>query len=231
MERPLYFAHEEATHTHAFDDWTNPFVNGERPGLATIFGKVAAKCGAMEAVSLVALASLAVAGIVAGFADPRGAIEAWLAKPAARPAGIMSANVPPRVIGIVALAGLVVFSVVSLYTFYPPHAEVLEEMTMVRTEAMSAVLAGNNQEAIRQLEALDLLTRKLQVGLFLRTGRTDPEVTRLADELRERVEEMRDVLLSGDKVSAKKMTGKVDSASRSLSLALSSRPADSGPAN
>jgi hypothetical protein len=25
-EQPLYFANEEASHTHAFDVWTSPFV-------------------------------------------------------------------------------------------------------------------------------------------------------------------------------------------------------------
>src|SRR6202030_2563915 len=25
IEQPLYFAHEEASHTHAFDEWTSPF--------------------------------------------------------------------------------------------------------------------------------------------------------------------------------------------------------------
>jgi uncharacterized membrane protein YraQ (UPF0718 family) len=229
MEQPLYFAHEEASHTHAFDDWTSPFVHGDRPGLTAIFSKVSAKCGALEAVSIVALAVLAAVGIVVRIIDPREATEAWLAMPARRPSGLLSADVPPRVLGVVAMAVLVVFSIVSLYTFYPPHPEVLEEMTMVKTEALSAVMAGNKQEAVRQLEALDLLTRKLQVGIFLRTGRNDPETTRMADELRERVEEMRDLLIAGDSLGARGMISRVDSASRSLRTGLSKPVADSEP--
>ncbi|MBM4095270.1 MAG: hypothetical protein FJ261_00675 [Planctomycetes bacterium] len=227
MEQPLYFAHEEASHTHAFDDWTNPFVPGDRPGLAAILGKVAAKCGAMEAVSLVALAVLSAVGIVARITDPREAAEAWLAMPARRPSGMLSADVPPRVLGVVAMAVLVAFSIVSLYTYYPPHSEVLEEMVMVKTEALSAVMAGNKQEAVRQLEALDLLTRKLQVGIFIRTGRNDPETARMADEFRERVEEMRDLLIAGDNLGAREMISRVDSASRSLRTGLHHPAADS----
>ena len=41
-ERPLYFAHEEASHTHAFDDWTSPFGSGQG-GWEEARGKLLAK--------------------------------------------------------------------------------------------------------------------------------------------------------------------------------------------
>ena len=60
------------------------------------------------------------------------------------------------------------------------------------------VLAGNRDEATRQVERWDLLTRKLQVGVFLRTGSMDVEAGRATEDLRERLEELRDALLADD---------------------------------
>src|SRR5262249_49118249 len=44
----------------------------------------------------------------------------------------------------------------------------------------------------------DLLTRKLQVGAFIRTGGPGPEATKHTENLRERLEELRDALLAGN---------------------------------
>ena len=43
MERPLYFAKEEAVHTHAFDDWTSPFPYGSNVSYEVVLGKLMQK--------------------------------------------------------------------------------------------------------------------------------------------------------------------------------------------
>lgn len=68
----------------------------------------------------------------------------------------------------------------------------------VRADALTAVREGKTEEAVRQLERWDLLTRKVQVGVFLRTGRLAPETARVTDDLRERLEELRDAMLAGE---------------------------------
>jgi hypothetical protein len=58
------------------------------------------------------------------------------------------------------------------------------------------------------------LTRKLQVGVFIRTGRTDPEVANVTDDLRERLEEVRDALLADDRDGARGLLPKVEESYR-----------------
>jgi hypothetical protein len=52
----------------------------------------------------------------------------------------------------------------------------------------------NKEEAIRRIEEWDLLARKLQVGVFIRKWGLSEEQTKAAEDLRERLEEMRDLL-------------------------------------
>jgi hypothetical protein len=51
-----------------------------------------------------------------------------------------------------------------------------------------------------------------QVGLCIRTGHMDPEASRLTEDLRERLEDLRDALLAGDASGAKELLPTVESA-------------------
>jgi uncharacterized protein len=113
---------------------------------------------------------------------------------------------------LVALLGLIVFSFVALYIYYPAPKEAFDEIVRVRTEAITAVRTGHKEEAIRQIQHWDLLTRKLQVGVFIRTGKMNVEVTKITEDLRERLEELRDALLAGNVSEAKEMLPKVEEA-------------------
>jgi uncharacterized protein len=122
--------------------------------------------------------------------------------------------VPGPVLGLVVLLGLVVFSMVALYIYYPAPKEAFDQIVRVRTEAITAVRTGHKEEAIRQIQHWDLLTRKLQVGVFIRTGRMNTEVTKVTEDLRERLEELRDTLLAGNVTEAKEILPKVEEAYR-----------------
>jgi uncharacterized protein len=216
-ERPLYFAHEEASHTHAFDEWTSPFTSGSQADWQPVRDKLLQKVEVLEPVSLSGLVLLALVGLLARRFDRGGRLEAWLTKAppvSARPAAVWDRNVPGPVLGLVALLGLVVFSVVALYLYYPAPKEAFAEIVRVRADAAVAVNTGHKEEAIRQIQQWDLLTRKLQVGVFIRTGRMSPEVTKVTEDLRERLEELRDALLAGDLTAARQMLPKVEEAYR-----------------
>ena len=131
-----------------------------------------------------------------------------------RPVSIWNRDVPGPVLGLTALLGLVVFSVVALYIYYPAPKEAFDEIIRVRTEAVVAVNTGHKEEAIRQIQQWDLLTRKLQVGVFIRTARMDAEVTKVTEDLGERLEDLRDALLADNLAEAKRMLPKVEEAYR-----------------
>jgi hypothetical protein len=233
-ENSLYFAKEQASHTHAFDDWTNPFSGGYGAGWEAVRASLVEQAGVMELAALAVLAFLVPLGATLGLFDRRGRTEAWLtAAPAPttteRPKAVWNRDVPGPVLGLVALAGLVAFSVAALYIYYPAPKDTFDEMSQVRAEAVVAVRTGKKEEAVRQIHHFDLLTRKLQVGVFIRTGKMEPEAGKAAEDLRERLEELRDTLLAGDTDVAKAMLPKVEEAYRKCRDAYLPPTAATGP--
>jgi uncharacterized membrane protein YraQ (UPF0718 family) len=215
VERPLYSAHEEAGHTHAFDEWTSPFVS--EPDAQAVRDKLVQKVEILEPFGLGGLALLALVGLGVTRFDRDGRLEAWLTKappPSNGPVPVWNRNVPAPVLGLVALLGLVVFSVAVLYVYYPVPREAFAEIVRVRADALVAANTGHKEEAVRQIQQWDLLTRKLQVGVLIRTGRMDAEATQVTEDLRERLEELRDALLAGDVGGARKMVPRVEQAYR-----------------
>jgi hypothetical protein len=223
-ERLLYFAHEEAPHTHAFDEWTSPFVSGSEASGAVVREKLLQKVEILEPVALGGLGLLVLVGLGLQKFDRQGRFEAWLLQPpppSTGPVSFLNRDVPGPVLGLVALGGLIAFSVVALYIYYPRPQAAFRDMAQVRAEALIAVSrwvdtrnTGQKEEGIRQIQYWDLLTRKLQVGAFIRTGRMDPEATKVTEDLRERLEDLRDALLADNLTEAKGLVDKVEQAYR-----------------
>jgi hypothetical protein len=218
-ERPLYYAHEEASHTHAFDDWASPFPADASVGWQPVREKLLQKVEVLEPVALGGLALLVVLGLLLRRFDRREGLEAWWnAPPATGRVPRWDLILPGPVLGLAVLAGLIVFSVVALYIYYPTPEEAFEEIVRVRADALSAVqsarpdVPSHKDEAIRKIQQWDLLTRKLQVGVFIRTGRIDPTATQVTEDLRERLEDLRDALLAGKLDRAKAMIWTVQEA-------------------
>lgn len=226
-EYPLYFAKEEVSHTHAFDDWTNPFAgSGGNPEF--VAAKLKEKAGVLETVALGGLVLLVLLGGALAAFDRAGRVDRWLAAappPALdRPSAVWNRSIPGPVLGVIALLGLVAFSVAALYVYYPAPERAFEEIVQVRTEAISAVRTGKRDEAVRQIQHWDLLTRKLQVGDLIRTGRMNRAAGTAAEDLRERLEELRDAMLADDIEGAKAMLPKVEAAYRTCRDAYTKPP-------
>jgi hypothetical protein len=213
IEYPLYFSAEEASHTHAFDEWTSPFAGGSGAIWEAVRGKLLQKVEVLEPFALAVLALLALGGGLLARFNRSGRVVAWLAAAppvSDAPKSVWNRDVPGPVLGVVALIGLVVFSVVALYIYYPDQKQAFDEIVRVRADALAAVHSGHKEEAIRQIQHWDLLTRKLQVGVFIRTGKMDAETSKATEDLRERLEELRDALLAGKLDEAKEMVKKVE---------------------
>jgi hypothetical protein len=200
FERPLYFSQTEESHTHAFDDFTSPFpfdLTAAQVG-KEVLPRVKQKAGAFESVSLICLGFLALLGVVARVWGRRVRVAAAAEPPLPVSKGAVPfwhRPLPRPVLGFLALAGLCLFAGVGAYVYYPPPRAVFEEMTRVRADALTAATGGHREEAVRQIGRWDDLTRKLQVGVVIRTGKLDPQARQVAEDLRERLEQLRDALL------------------------------------
>jgi uncharacterized membrane protein YraQ (UPF0718 family) len=193
-------------HTHAFDDYAAPFPHGQADAASFARAKLADRFGPLDRPAVYALAGLVAAGVVLRRLDRGGRVERWLTArpPADRPRSGWDVTVPGPVLGAVALLGLVAFSVIGAYVYYPDRDQCLGQMFAVYADTAVAVNTGKTDEAVLHLEQWDLLVRKLEVGVFLREFGVTADQSRAAEGLREALEEVRDHLLAGDAEAAKK---------------------------
>jgi hypothetical protein len=106
------------------------------------------------------------------------------------------------VLGAISLLGLVAFSVIGAFVYYPDREQCRTLIIAVYTDAAVAVRTNKPEEAIRHIEQLDLLIRKLEVGVLLRSWKVTPEQSSTAANLREALESMRDHCLANELAAA-----------------------------
>ncbi len=196
-------------HTHAFDDYSNPFPVGTDATAGVVWDKIKQKAEVLELASIPLLGAFGLLGLAFRRVRAKYDLEAWLTRQpeGERKVGKYDLIVPGPVLAAVALAGLVAFSAAGAYIYYPEPAEALEQMYRTRADVSSAVAGARNAsadrarkraEAVRELEQLDLAVRKLMVGTYIRRFALTAEQKEAADALREEIEEVRDELLTGD---------------------------------
>ncbi|MEZ6092598.1 MAG: hypothetical protein R3C05_32225 [Pirellulaceae bacterium] len=163
---------EPAGHTHAFDIYANPLPAVPQDVWTTCKEAISKQAGIADLIALAVLACFAVAGLVLrGF----GVDEKRLASETPENTDTMASRrfdiiVPRSVIGATMLAGLVAFSVVACYAYYPSPAECMEEILLARGECLSAANSGDKDHALFWLPVWEEWSRRLEVGTFLRRG-------------------------------------------------------------
>ncbi len=199
-------------HTHAFDDYTCPFSLGPPSNLPErVAKKVQEQFGPLEQYAVTALGLLAATSVLVRKWDREGQIERWLTTvPASHRSSWMNRKVPGPVLGICMILGLIIFSVAGAYVYYPPTEQALTELSQLRTEVIIGVRLGKSREAIRDLERMDDVTRRLEVGAIIRRFRYDPEAAKSSEELRQAIEELRDHLLADDVDAARARLNEFD---------------------
>ena len=219
-ERRLYFAPHEENHTHAFDDFTSPFA-GWSDGMVgnVVLPRLEERLGAYELVGLGGLAGLALLGAGLRLAGDRLPIDAFLnpapADPTSPPPNAPWWNrpLPGSVLAGAALVALATLAGIGAYLYYPDPPTAFEEMSGPRARALSGLISGaSKEEVVRDIRTWDDVTRKLEVGVWLRHGRLDDGARQRSEELRERLEEVRDAFKDGQDAQARAMGPAVEKA-------------------
>lgn len=220
VDKPLFPNDvEPAGHTHAFDIYGQPFSEASsfRQLAERTEQKLRRDIMVYEWYSMELLALLMVAGCVVRFLDRRGQLEAWIAQvPEPTETGGMDRVVPPTVLGGLALVGLVIFSVVGCYAYYPPASEVFEEIKIAKSEALSAGLSGDENHAEYWIDVFQEWTRKLEVGVFLRTGQLSDYQRWKARLVREHLEMLKHSVEDGEREEARQWVSKIQRSHRRL---------------
>ncbi len=213
VDKPLFPKDiDPANHTHAFDIYGQPFSGSA--AFSSLAGQSVEKLKRdiqpYEWYSVELLALLMVAGCVVRLTDRRGRIETWIAEvPEPTETGRMDIVVPPTVLGGLALVGLVIFSGVGCYAYYPPASEVFEEISIAKSEALSAGLSGDVTHAEYWIDVYQEWTRKLEVGTFLRTGRLTDYQRWKARLVREQLEMLKHTVEDGERDEARAWVSKI----------------------
>jgi uncharacterized protein len=191
IERPLFPQHGEISdHTHAFDVYCSPFQQDTRVPAKLVFSKLRQDLQIHEIASFALLVLLMGLGLGLKFLDKRWVIETWLERPPAdaAPKTRFDIIVPAPVLGGVALVAVVAFSIVGCYAYYPSADEVFEEITLAKTEALTAAMSGQHEQAAHWIAVWDDWTRKLQIGVYLREWKLSEYHCEKARVIREKLE-------------------------------------------
>ncbi len=98
--------------------------------------------------------------------------------------------VSPTLVGAVMLAGLVAFSIVLCYAYYPSSSEALEEIRIARTETLSGASSGDTEHALYWLKIWDDWSRRMEVGTYLRKFKVRPYQRMQGYLLRKKLEDL-----------------------------------------
>ena len=203
INKPLDFATNREGHTHAFDEFTNPFQHAFTASqyLTQIKQRLSEKMEVHEFVSLYALAGLAGLGLLVLFSERFWSWENWLRRQPQT--AVLDAKapwwnraIPNSTLAVIALVALVAFSILGCYLYYPEENVVFDQMRIYRVEVQSALLSyqpDKPQDHLqRMIPKLDDLSRKLEASLFQRRWSLDPAIHQQAEEYRSMLERIRD---------------------------------------
>ncbi len=228
VERPLFpTAIEPAGHTHAFDVYCRPFATGTPDLAARVLDKIRQETQVHEAYSAIFLGALLIAGVALWLFDRQARVEAWLERTPPETCvrkAWQDVALPAPVLGVAALIILVGLSVIGCYTYYPAPAEALEQVANANTETLSAALVGNRSQAEHWIPIEADWVRKLQVGVYLRTGRVSEYHRMKARILEDRLELLKHELADEDREAVRKLIGSITRAEQRLRTAFAIEP-------
>ncbi len=229
IERPLYPTDiEPADHTHAFDIYCQPFLPGSPPmeGYpAEIWKRLKLGTQLHEIVGAAFLAVLTSLGLILKCLDRRWVIETWLNRQPAVSTTATSLKwdvvVPSPVLAMVGLLTIVAGSIVGCFTYYPDPAETLEELNLVKVEALSAAMSGNAEHALHWIPICESWNRRLQVGAYLRHGRLSDYHRMKAHVFADKLEFLEHAVGEGDRDEARQYAMAAQNAYSRLRVAFS----------
>ncbi|WP_075082530.1 permease [Mariniblastus fucicola] len=182
-----------AGHSHAFDVYTHPF-NKSQSDIGRIWRTQLSEFWRVnELGGTWILGGFLLAGIVIRCCGT-ARVESWLYSESPAPERKYDFDVPGWVLGGTTVSGLIAASVVGCYFYYPSPEQLLPDLSTINTEC---VLSAKNQQweaAEKWIPYADDLSRRLEVGVFLRNGSVDEFKTAKAKTYRDKLDKLKELV-------------------------------------
>jgi len=208
---------EDHPHTHAFDIYCQPFPTTVSIGAADVARKLKDKILPHEFASLGVVGLFLLGGIALRYADKKSSVDAWLEHTGpineASSETVWSRPLPASALGGASLVGIVVLSILGCYVYYPSPDVVLEELKLARVEVFSAAIAGDHEAAEESIDWAADLTRRLEVGVYIRRFHLDEQCRQRTKHVRDLLEQLDHAIEDGeDKEHVRALAMEVDKA-------------------
>ena len=210
---------DPAGHTHAFDVYTNPFSSSHGRLFEMAKNRGADFWVKNEFGGTYLLFTMIVIGALSLIASWMFDIEAWFLAEVNSDSRLEK-DVPGWVLGLVSVCGLVTASVIGCYLYYPSPEDLLKnQLSEINTNAVISSKTKQWEAAEKWIPYADDLSRRLEVGVFLRKGSVDEFQSAKAKIYREKLDELRAMVESRNNDRAKEKAMEVSNAYLKLSKA------------
>lgn len=196
IDKPLYPKGVHPTgHTHAFDVYTHPYgasqLANQSVTLASAAGDTAEFWKENDFGGTLILAGLLLGGICFRFAGRFFDLIGWYAD-GRQSESRFDRVVPGWVLGIVATVGLILASIGGAYLYYPAPDQVIQDLYALNTECVISAKTKDWEAVRKWVPVCDDLSRRLEVGIYIREGKVSEFCSTNAQIYREKLDEMRD---------------------------------------
>lgn len=213
-----------AGHTHAFDVYTHPFDSSNAKIMANAVQRGQDFWSRNEFGGTFLLTALAAIGLTTRFWKNQK-IETWLmAESDSNLNSKLEIVVPEWALALVTVSGLVVASVAGCYLYYPAPKDLFRELSVVNTEAVLSGQNGQWEAADKWIRYGDDLSRRLEVGVYLRNGTVGEFQSAKAKVYREKLDDLKMIVDTKDQANARGVAMEVSKAYRRLHKSFTDTP-------
>lgn len=197
MDKPLYpQGVSPAGHTHAFDVYTHPFHKGQIGLWNETISRISEYQQKGGGYGLRLWGVLVLVGFAFRVIESKWNLKNWFESQEHVPSG-WDIALPASVIGMVACVGLIVTSIFGAYLYFPEPDSLLEDLSAINNNCVVAAKTGDWEAVDKWVVYCDDLSRRLEVGVFLRTGGISDFKRAKAKAYRDKLDELRDDIAVG----------------------------------
>ena len=161
---------------------------------------------------------LIVLGLVFNQVSKKKDLELWYSQAQER-SSKLDREVPSWVLGVTVVTGLVIASVAGSYLYYPAPKDILPDLYAVNTEAVLSARTKDWIAAEKWIAFSDDLSRRVEVGVYLRHGSVSEFKTGKARFYREKLDKLKMAVDTRDETNIDEISMDVSNAYLRMSAA------------